>query len=85
MLIPVSKKKKYLKFLNPKPAQKDQIRSGPARLEITHGGEGLGRHFIRPPGPYQAQNIADRPSGLDGRVSSSEDQNPVVSITPREP
>jgi hypothetical protein len=35
-------KKKYLKFLNPKPAQKGQIRYGPARLEITHGGEGLG-------------------------------------------
>jgi hypothetical protein len=79
------KKKKYLKFLNPKPAQKGQFRFGPARLEITHGGEGLGRHFVRPPGPNQVQNVADHPSGSDGRTSSLEDQNPPVPVTPSEP
>jgi hypothetical protein len=85
MLIPVSKKKKYLKFLNLKPVQKGQFRSGPTCLEITHGGEGLGRHFVCPPGPDQAQNVIDHPSGSDGRAPSSEDQNPPVPVTPREP
>jgi hypothetical protein len=44
-------------------------------LEITHGGEGLGRHFVCPPRPNQAQHIADRPSEINSGTRLSRGQN----------